>query len=181
MNKKTMYISALFFAIIIVLANYTVQFAINDWLTYGALLFPFSFLMMDILSEKYNKEEVIKVVKIGIILAIIPTIYVSDWRIAFASIGSYFIVQQLNVSIFSYLKQKYYSLWWLRNNASTLISQLFDTTIFFLLAFSFIMPFEDIFKLIIGDYIVKVILTLSDSPLFYLFAIKLRQFTFSKI
>lgn len=180
MEKKTKNLYATIFAFLIITANYTVQFPINEWLTYGALMFPFTFLITDILSEKYSKEEVLSVVKLGILIAIIPTLLISDWRIAIASITSFFIVQQLDIKIFHYLKEKYQNLWWLRNNVSTMISQFFDTSIFFILAFSFIMPFDMIVKLIIGDYMIKLIMAFLDTPIFYLLAIKLRHLTFSK-
>ena len=63
MDKKTKNIYAIIFASLIVIANYTVQFPINEWLTYGAIMFPFTFLITDILSEKYSKDEVLSVVK----------------------------------------------------------------------------------------------------------------------
>ncbi len=181
MTAKTRNTYAILFSILIILSNYTVQFPINDWLTYGAILFPFTFLITDILSEKYSKDEVLSVVRLGIIIAIIPTILISDIRIALASITSFFIVQQMDIKIFHYLKVKYEKLWWLRNNVSTMISQFFDTAIFFFLAFSFVMPFSMIIKLIIGDYTIKLISALLDTPFFYLLAIKFRHFTFKSI
>ena len=63
MTKKAIIIYSILFSIIIVLANYTVQFPINEWLTYGAIMFPFSFLLADILSEKYSREEVLNIRK----------------------------------------------------------------------------------------------------------------------
>ena len=177
MTKKTYYISSIIFALLIVTANYTVQFPINEWLTYGALIFPFTFLLTDVLSEKYSKEDVLKVVKLGIFIAVIPTVMVSDWRIAFASIATFFIVQQMDVKIFHYFKQKFTSLWWLRNNASTMISSFFDTVLFFTLAFAFVMPVDVIVKLIIGDYLIKLTLALLDTPIFYLVAIRFKQVT----
>lgn len=181
MQNKTKNLYAIIFSILIIVANYSVQFPINEWLTYGAIMFPFTFLITDILSEKYTKEEVLSVVKLGIIIAIIPTILISDWRIAFASIISFYLVQQFDVRFFHYLKRKYEKQWWLRNNLSTMVSQFFDTSIFFILAFSFIMPFETIIKLIIGDYIIKLIFALLDTPIFYLLAVKLKHITFRKI
>ncbi len=177
MTKQVKIVSTLIFAFLIIIANYTVQFSINEWLTYGALLFPFTFLLTDVLSEKYSKEEVLSVVKTGIIVAVIPTILISDWRIAFASILTFFIVQRMDVHIFHYLKQKYSRYWWLRNNMSTMISSFFDTVLFFFLAFAFILPTDVIIKLIIGDYLVKLTLALLDTPLFYLFAIKIKNYS----
>ena len=114
MTNKTKTISSLIFAFLIIIANYTVQFQINEWLTYGAILFPFTFLLTDILSEKYSKEDVLSVVKMGIVVAIIPTILISDWRIAFASIVTFYVIQQLDVKLFHYLMSKFQKQWWIR-------------------------------------------------------------------
>ncbi|MFW0693931.1 queuosine precursor transporter [Aliarcobacter butzleri] len=181
MTKKAIIIYSILFSIIIILANYTVQFPINDWLTYGAIMFPFSFLLSDILSEKYSREEVLKIIKYGILIAVIPTVIIADWRIAFASLSCLIISQQLNVRIFIFLRQKFINLWWLRIGSASIISQLFDTALFFFLAFTFVLPFETIIKLIIGDYLIKVTIALMDTPIFYLIAIRLRQYTFGRI
>lgn len=164
--------SVIFFASLIALSNYTVQIPINDWLTYGALVYPLTFLLTDVLSEKYEKQEVLKVVRYGVILAVVPTILVSDIRIALASITAFFVVQHLDVHIFHALKDRFPRYWWLRNNASTLTSQLVDTVIFFTLAFAFEMPWVAIVKLILGDYMIKVIMALLDTPFFYAIAVR---------
>jgi uncharacterized PurR-regulated membrane protein YhhQ (DUF165 family) len=175
MKKKDLYINAILFAILIIISNYTVQFPINEWLTYGAIVYPFTFLITDILSEKYSKKEVLRVVQIGSVLAIIPTIMIADFRIAIASIFTFIVVQQFDIVIFHKIKVRYPNLWWLRNNASTMISQFFDTVLFFILAFSFIMPFSVIIKLIIGDYFIKFIMALLDTPIFYYLAIRVKK------
>jgi len=181
MSKKYFTFYVILFSSLVILANYTVQFQINDWLTYGAIMFPFTFLLTDILSERYGKEETLRVIKYGVLVAIVPTILISDWRIAFASLSCLIISQQFNVRIFLFLKEKLPNLWWLRSNGSTLIAQFFDTSIFFFLAFAFTMPVETLIKLIIGDYLVKITVALMDTPIFYLIAIKLRHLTFSRI
>jgi queuosine precursor transporter len=180
MQKKTFVMSIFAFASIITLANFTVQIPINDWLTYGALCYPISFLLTDVLSEKYDKKEVLQIVKYGVLLAIIPTLYVADIRIALASIVTFFVIQQLDVHLFHLIKSKHPNQWWLRNNISTLTSQLFDTAMFYMLAFAFIMPPEAIIKLILGDYIIKMILALADTPAFYWIAIRTQTARFHK-
>lgn len=175
MKKYIFYINSILFALFITTANYTVQFPINDWLTYGAIIYPLTFLMTDILSEKYSKEEVLKVVRYGSVLAIIPTILIADVRIAIASIVTFYLIQQFDVFLFHKLKEKYFGKWWLRNNGSTMISQFFDTSLFFILAFAFIMPPEVLIKLIIGDYMVKLVIALLDTPLFYFIAIRTKK------
>ncbi len=163
------------FALIIVLANYLVQFRIDlkyMQIPLGVFVYPFTFLFTDILSEKYDKKYVLKIIKYGILLAIIPTALLSTPRIAVASVVTFFIVQFADVYIFHYLKDKYFNLWWLRNNASTLISQFLDTTIFFIAAFAFVLPWDVIIQIMIGNYTVKALMALADTPLFYWFAIR---------
>ena len=172
MPKSIFIFSVILFVVLIVASNYLVQFPINKWLTYGAITYPITFLMTDILSERYKKKEVLKVVKYGIIFAVLPTFMMSNWRIALASIATFSIVQLMDVHIFHTLKERAKKLWWLRNNASTMTSQFFDTVLFFTLAFSFVMPFEKIAHLIVGDYSVKLIIALLDTPIFYLLAIR---------
>jgi uncharacterized PurR-regulated membrane protein YhhQ (DUF165 family) len=175
MSNKVFYISVAIFAFLIIASNYTVQFSINEWLTYGAVVYPVTFLLTDVLGENYSKQEVLKVVLWGIVIAIIPTIMIADWRIALGSITAFVISQTLDVTIFHYIKKRAERLWWLRNNVSTIVSQAFDTIIFFTVAFAWVLPAGAIVKMIIGDYMVKIVMALLDTPFFYLIAIKFRS------
>lgn len=160
------------FSIVIVLSNYLFQFQINNWLTWGAVLFPFSFLLTDIISEKFGKEYTLKMVRNGILIAFIPTFLMVDVRIAAASIIAYIISQIADVYIFDILKNKYNKKWWVRNNVSTLISQTLDTLVFFMIAFYGVMPNELMISLIVGTCLIKWVMALIDTPLFYFIAIK---------
>ena len=165
--------AAILFACIVVLANYTVQYPVlGTPLTYGALTYPLSFLLMDILSEKYNKPQVLKTRWVGLLLAFIPSLLASEARIAIASVCAFFISQNLDVHLFYYLKNCFPSLWWLRNNASTMISQFIDTMIFFHIAFLFIYPWEQVMAMLLADFCIKAFLALCDTPFFYVFAIR---------
>lgn len=174
MTKTRSIFYAIIFSVVIVISNYAVNFPINDWLTYGALTYPFSFLLTDIISEKYSKKDAFNTVRWGVLIAIIPTILLVDLRLALASIFTFFFVQQLDIIIFHYLKTKHKKLWWLRNNASTIISQFIDTFLFFILAFAFTMPFGNVLQLAMGDYWIKIIFALIDTPLFYWFACRIK-------
>ena len=55
---------------------------------------------------------------------------------------------------------------WLRNNGSTLTSQLIDTSIFILLAFYGTVP--DILHMILSQYLIKFIYAALDTIPFYL-------------
>ena len=59
---------------------------------------------------------------------------------------------------------------WLRNNASTIVSQAIDSTLFMFIAFYGVSPKYDvafIITLIIPYYVLKVLLAILDTPLVY--------------
>lgn len=57
---------------------------------------------------------------------------------------------------------------WLRNNGSTLISQLVDTVVFTTLAFWGSYPTDVFFSILFTTYLFKVIVALLDTPFAYL-------------
>lgn len=173
MTYKMTLFFAFLFTIIFILANYFVQFNIGSSnLTYGAIIYPFSFLLLDILSEKYNKKDVFKIVRYGVILSFIPSFIISQPSIAIASFCAFFVSQHLDVYIFFALKKLFPKLWWLRNNASTIIAQLFDTLIFFTIAFWLTHSWEWIIITALLDFCVKIISSFASTPFFYIFAIR---------
>ena len=180
MSKKVFIFSILAFSSIIVFANWAVQFNIGDTpLTYGAIAYPFSFLIMDILSENHRKEDVLRVLRIGLLIAFIPSMLLAEFRIALASVVAFFASQHIDVFAFYALKNRFPKLWWLRNNGSTMLSQFVDTMIFFHIAFLFVMPWEIVLLMAISDYGIKILLALLDTPLFFMFAIKLKNRLFA--
>ena len=169
------YYYAILFSIIIVISNYAVQFNISEYLTYGALTYPFSFLLLDVLSEKNNKEYVLKVVKYGVLFSFIPSMLLSEPRIALASVSAFFISQPLDVVVFFFVKKLMPKLWWFRNNISTIIAQFFDTLIFYHIAFLFQWEWKTIIITACIDFSIKIVLSVVNTPLFYLFAIKIKS------
>ncbi len=176
MSSVVVSVSVVIFTALIAASNYLVQFHVNDFFTYGAIIYPFTFLLADILAERYYKDEVLKVVRIGIFCAFIPSMFLAEFRIALASVSAFFFAQQADVYVFYYLKSKFPKLWWLRTVGSTAISQLIDTMIFFHIAFLFVMPWHNVLMLVLGDYLIKFLLGLLNAPFFYLFAIRLQKF-----
>ncbi|RDU73362.1 VUT family protein [Helicobacter aurati] len=174
MNRRTFYLAIFLFVCIITFSNFLVNFRIMDtYVTYGALIYPLSFLLMDILSEKYSRKEVLRALRAGLLLALIPSLCITnDIRIAFASIGAFFVSQFLDIFIFYKLKEKFPSLWWLRNGVSTSFAQCIDTFIFFHIAFLFVLPYYEVFMLFVFDYLIKFAISIFDIPIFYLVAIK---------
>lgn len=86
-------------------------------------------------------------------------------RITIASIIAYFISQYHDVWAFNFWKKVTNERHlWLRNNASTLVSQAIDTSLFITIAFYGVVP---ILPLILGQYFIKVCIALLDTPLVY--------------
>ncbi len=57
---------------------------------------------------------------------------------------------------------------WVRNNGSTLVSQLVDTSIFVPIAFLGEWPIETVISIFITSYVIKVIVAFLDTPFVYL-------------
>ena len=164
--------SALLLGAIIIVANYTVQFQIlGTPLTFGALTYPFSFLVLDILSEKYSKQETIKVLALGLIIAFYPSYLSATPQIALASIAAFCISQPLDVLLFFAFKRLVPHFWWLRSISSTLIAQLLDTLIFFTIAFWGVQSLANSLVMAMADYSIKALLGFVNVPLFWYFAI----------
>jgi len=90
-------------------------------------------------------------------------------RIVMGSLLATVCAQLWDVYVFKWVKRKTGPrLLWLRNNVSTLGSQLMDTSIFYTVAFYGIIPTEVLPKLILGTYLLKLLVALIDTPILYL-------------
>jgi uncharacterized PurR-regulated membrane protein YhhQ (DUF165 family) len=65
-------------------ANIAVQFPINNWLTYGAFVYPVSFLVTDLSNRALGPGLARKVVYVGFALGVLLSALFAGWRIAFA-------------------------------------------------------------------------------------------------
>jgi len=80
---------------------------------------------------------------------------------------AYLISQHHDVWAFHFWKDKTGGKYlWLRNNASTMVSQLLDTSIFIVLAFYGNVP---ILTMIGSQYLIKVLIAAFDTPFCYIF------------
>ena len=90
-----------------------------------------------------------------------------SFRVVAASLTAYIIAQFNDVFIFHKLKEKTNGKHkWLRNNLSTMTSQLIDTAIFITIAFIGTVP--NIWVMIASQYLIKFTYSLLDTPFFYL-------------
>ena len=155
----------------------------------SVIVFSMTFFITDILSEKWGKAHarkavwagffanIVLVVSIYIVLAWEPASYaveVSDMfskilaltpRIVVASLIAYLVSQHHDVWAFHFWKKKTKGKYlWLRNNASTIVSQFIDSIIFITIAFYGVFP---IWPLILGQWVIKMLIALIDTPFMY--------------
>jgi len=166
--------------------------------TLGNIVYASSFLVTDILSENYGEEDAKKSISIGffslimttiimqVALQFIPsgfpeaetnlgavsTIFSFMPRIVAASLAAYLISQKHDVWAYSFWKKKFSgdNQIWIRNNASTMISQLIDSAVFTLIAFWGVMDGPVLWEIFLSTYILKWIVASLDTPFLYLAA-----------
>lgn len=161
--------------------------------TLGNSLYASTFLATDILNEKYGKKDAQKAVWLGFFSLLIMIIAMqfgmhfipaeSDFadpslhtifglvpQIAIASMVAYLTAQHLDVWIFSALRKLFPTdnQFWIRNNGSTLISQLLDTLIFTSIAFFGVYSFDVWIQIFLSTYILKFIVSVLDTPFGYI-------------
>ncbi len=141
--------------VIVASANYLVQFPVSDWLTWGALTYPLSYLVTDLSTRWYGPARARRVVYAGFVLAVMLSIVLASPRIALASGMAFLISQLMDVAIFDRLRAQR---WWHAPLVSSILGSMVDTALFFSLAFyGTTMPWV---TLAIGDYGVKVLIAL---------------------
>lgn len=168
--------------------------------TLGNSLYASTFLATDILNEKYGRKEAKKAVWLGFSSLLIMVLTMqfglqfipaeSDIaqgslemifglvpQIAIASLIAYLLAQHIDVIVFSALKRVFPkdSQFWIRNNGSTLLSQLLDTLIFTSIAFYGVFPFDVWIQIFISTYVLKFIVSVMGTPFGYI-AKKIRPF-----
>jgi len=176
----------------------------------GLIAYPITFLVTDIVSEIYGKKKANFLVISGIISSIIVLglIFIADflpaanWSIPenkkvddeifhlvfgqfgiamAASLFTYLVCQLIDIRIFHFWKKltkgKYL---WLRNNFSTITSQLVDTFLILFLLMSLspeegLQNWSDLKKLFLNGFLFKIIVALVDTIPLYLLVNSLRK------
>ena len=155
MNLKSLVVPIITMSIIVLVSNILVQFLLGNWLTWGALTYPFAFLVTDITNRFYGLSAARKVVLFGFIIGIFCSLVGTQlqgefgplvtFRIALGSATAFIISHLLDISIFNYLRQEK---WWKAPLISSIVGSSLDTLIFFFVAFSgfliFLEPSNDV-------------------------------------
>ena len=166
--------------------------------TLGNVLFGASFLITDILSENEGKKDANRAANLGIFITLLFLILSQGWllftpaqadtamphiralfssipRLMLSSLLVYALTQKFDVWLYhkwwGFTQQKFGDsrrFLWLRNNGSTLVSQLLNTVLFNLGAFLGVYDFPTLFSIIASSYLIFFITALLDTPIIYL-------------
>ena len=186
---------AMSFVTLLVVANIVAvkPVALDGWvLPAGTIAYPFTFLVTDAISELYGRRVATRVVwyGFGLSAAMVVLVYVAQvlpsagfWeeqgayetilgsvpRVVLGSMTAYLISQHIDVLLFHRVRGATGGRHlWLRNNASTMVSQAIDTLIFISIAFAGTVPVNVLWNMIATQYVVKVAIAAADTPVVYL-------------
>ena len=120
-------------AAVVVASNVLVQFPINDWLTWGAFTYPVAFLVTDLTNRRLGPDAARRVAIAGFVAAVLLSMWLATPRIALASGTAFLTAQLLDVTLFDRLRRRP---WWQAPLASSTLASIWDTAVFFSLAFA---------------------------------------------
>ncbi len=171
-------------------------------LSVGVIPYPVTFLCTDLISELYGKKRADAVVITGLLVSgylllilqigrVAPVSHLQDAtaiqehyeavfgqtaRAIFASMVAYLLAQFLDVRLYHFWRRltggKHL---WLRNNGSTMLSQLVDTVAVVTILFYGVWTREQLVAVIASGYAFKLLAALLDTPLMYLAVRRLRD------
>ena len=152
---------------------------IGDWvMPAGILAYPLTFLISDTIAEVYGRKITTRIIWVGFTASLLMVLIVylarvfpsavfwenqeafdlilgSVPRIVLASMVAYLVSQHHDVLAFhlwkNFTKGKHL---WLRNNASTMISQAVDTVLFVTIAFIGTLDFSLLINMIMTQYVI---------------------------
>lgn len=171
-----------------VLANKIISVA-GFYVPAGVLAFSVTFICTDVISEIWGKERAGRTV-LGGFIALVAALALVQLSLAWppapfwegnaafrAILGS--TSRIIVASFVAYLASQFHDVWafhfwkratgdrhlWLRNNLSTAVSQFIDSFLFIFIAFYGVMP---LWPLILGQWAIKLAISILDTPLVYL-------------
>ncbi len=174
--------------------------SIGGWVVpAGVIAYPLTFLFTDVIAELYGRKIASRVVWVGFGVSILMALLVyfggllppaPFWegqpayesilgmvpRITLASMVAYLVSQHHDVFAFHFWRQKTKGRFlWLRNNASTMVSQALDTGAFITIAFWGTVPTGTLTNMLLSQYVIKLVIAAGDTPFCYLLVGLLRE------
>jgi hypothetical protein len=161
-------------------------------LSVGAMWFPITFLLTDVINEFYGARAARFVTFLGFWMALFAFVVIyaarripasanspidqatfdkvlgGANRIFLASIVAYVVGQLVDIGIFHAVKRRTRSrLIWLRATGSTLISQLVDTVLVTWIAFYGLLEKSELQRTALTSYVVKLLVAICLTPVIY--------------
>lgn len=163
--------------------------------TLGNILYGVVFFATDLLNEVYGPAEARRAVIAGFVSMIAMTVVMQvallfspaqdPWaievngamrllfgfmpRLALASIAAYLLSQFHDVWAYNRIRRLSGSRHlWLRNNLSTMVSQLIDTAVFCGIAFWGVLEKRVFIDVLVSTYVIKFIVAVFDTPFIYM-------------
>lgn len=182
------------FAVVLLLSNITSTKILSlGWFSFdgGTILFPLAYIFGDVLTEVYGYARARRVIWIGFAMNLLMVLTfwlvgklppAMDWglqesysnilgvvpRIVLGSLCAYLVGEFINSFVLAKIKVKTKGKFlWLRALGSTVLGQFFDTSIFLLIAFAGILPWNLILVLWISNYIFKILVEIILLPFTY--------------
>ncbi len=118
---------------VVLSSNILVQYAINDWLTWGAITYPFAFLVTELVNRAFGPAQARRVAWVGFAVAVAASAMLAPVRIAAASGLAFLLSQMLDISVFDRLRQ---SRWWRAPLIATMLAAVLDTCVFWGVGFA---------------------------------------------
>jgi uncharacterized PurR-regulated membrane protein YhhQ (DUF165 family) len=136
---KTLLPGILAMAAIVVASNILVNHPLGAFLTWGALTYPFTFLVNDVINRLDGKRSARIVVLAGFVVGLVCSVVAAQYpglttlRIALGSLTAFAVGQLLDITIFDRLRR---AAWWRAPLTATLVGSTLDSVIFFTIAFA---------------------------------------------
>lgn len=126
-------LAVLAMAAVVLASNVLVQFAINDWLTWGAFTYPVAYLVSDLVNRRFGPGTARRVAWIGFAVAVAASLALAPARIALASGLAFIASQLLDIRVFDRLRR---GVWWRAPLVATVIAAVLDSAVFWGIAFA---------------------------------------------
>lgn len=184
----------------LIMANVEVIILIDAFgltMTLGNICFASSFLVTDLLCERYSKRDADMSILLSFLVAIIFVLITQFWllytpadtdnmmpyfqgifshtpRVILANLIVYVIVQLVDVRLYYWwwnltkkINKDESKFLWVRNNFSTIISQLMNAILFNVIAFYGVFSNADLLNVVASTFIIYFIISLIDTPFLY--------------
>jgi queuosine precursor transporter len=157
----------------------------------GVIIFPFSYIFGDILTEVYGYRQARRVIWLGFACNLLAVLAISTgqllppasfWkdqdayarilgyspRLLLASFTAYLVGEFTNSYVLARMKVLTRGKWlWTRTIGSTVVAQGFDSLVFVAIAFAFTIPTAVLLLAVLSQWLVKVAYEAAATPLTY--------------